>query len=209
MNGITEQMNGMTEQFGVLTQILSSRARAEVFRLLFGLGEPELHGREIHRRSGLAVGTVRQELKKLEGLGLLKTRRAGNRVYYRADKNHPLHGDIHNLVLKTVGLVEVLKRSLSVEGVQVAFVFGSVAQGKEDAESDVDLMVIGELGLRDLSRRLSGVSDAIGREINPHVMRPEEFKTRVQKREHLITRVLESPKLFVAGSEDELAAVGR
>jgi len=81
--------------------------------------------------------------------------------------------------------------------------------GGADAESDVDLMVIGDLGLRDLSRCLAGVSDTIGREINPHVMRPEEFKTRVEKGEHFITRVLESPKLFVIGSEDELAAMGR
>ena len=71
MSGITAQLNGMTKQAGVLSQILSSRVRAEVFRLLFGLGEAELHGREIQRRSGLAVGTVRQELKKLERLGLV------------------------------------------------------------------------------------------------------------------------------------------
>ncbi len=208
MNGITEQMNGITEQSGVLSQLLSSRVRAEIFRLLFGLGGSELHGREIQRRSGLAVGTVRQELKKLERLSLVKTRRAGNRVYYRADKDHPLYRDIHNLVLKTVGLVDVLRRSLSVDGVQIVFVFGSIAQGREDAESDVDLMVIGDLGLRELSRCLSGVSDAIGREINPHVMRAEEFTTRAHKGEHFVTHVLQSPRLFVIGSEDELAAMG-
>ena len=155
MNGKTDQMNGKTDQPGPLARILSSQVRAEVFRLLFGLSESEFHSREIQRRSGLAFGTVRQDLKKLEQIGLVKARRAGNRVYYRADRGHPLHKDIHSLVVKTAGLAEDLKRSLSVDGGQVGFVFGSVAQGKEGAESDVDLMVIGDLGRFELSAHVA------------------------------------------------------
>ncbi|MCZ6636226.1 MAG: nucleotidyltransferase domain-containing protein [bacterium] len=194
---------------GILEHILSSRGRAEIFRLLFGLGDAELHGREIERRSGLAIGTIRHELKNLEQLDLVRGRRNGNRLYYRANKDHPLYREIHNLVLKTAGLAEVIRKALSNEGVQVAFVFGSVAQGKEKAASDVDLMVIGSLGLRELTRRLSGVSDTIGREINPYILSAEDFKTRRQEEEHFITRVLQTPRLFVIGSEDELTTLGR
>ena len=191
----------------ILESILSSRARAEVFRLLFGLVDPELHGREIGRRSGLAIGTVRHELKKLEGLDLVTARRDGNRLYYRANRRHPLHREIHNLVLKTVGMVELLREKLPEDGIRLAFVFGSVARGEEDAESDVDLLVVGDVGLRDLARCLSGISDDIGREVNPHILNANAFADRVQKREYFITRVLDSPRLFVIGSEDELAGL--
>lgn len=193
----------------ILEHILSSRARAEIFRLLFGLECRELHGREIERRSGLTIGTVRPELQKLEQLQLIISRKDSNRIYYRANLRHPIYKDIHNLVLKTNGLVEVLKEALSGTDIDMAFVFGSVAQDKELAESDVDLMVIGHIGLRDLVHRLVSVSDRIGREVNPHIMTMEELKFRWQKGDHFITNVLQSPKLIIKGSEDDVARLGK
>ncbi len=192
----------------LLSDILSSRVRAEVFRLLFGLDKNELHLREIERCSGLSIATVRQDLRKLARLDLVKSRRDGNRLYYRANQGHPLYQDIRNLVLKTAGLVEVLREAIGWRAVRVAFVFGSVAKGMVGAESDVDMMVIGDLGLRELSGRLSGVSDRLGREINPHVLTPNEFRKRRQAREHFMNSVMASPKIFVLGSEDDLSAMG-
>ena len=192
-----------------LAAILSSRARAEVFRVLFGSATPEVHHREIVRQSGLSESAVRQELGKLWRLDLLSRREDGNRVYYSANRNHPLYPDIRQLVLKTVGLVDVLKARLSVKDVQAAFVFGSVASHQEKSTSDVDLMVIGSLGLRRLTSLLSGTSDLIGREINPHVMTRSEYRRRVEQADHFVTSVLRGPKLFVVGTEHEFEAMGR
>jgi len=182
-----------------LSGILSSRVRAEIFRLLFGLNEKELHMREMERQAALSLGTIRQDLQKLVKLDLVKARRDGNRLYYRANTDHPLFPEIRNLVLKTAGLVEVIKSALDREGIEVAFIFGSLARSKERAESDVDLMVIGTIGLRALSSWLSGVSEQIGREINPHTMSMEEFRQRKQKGDHFLSNVMESPKLFITG----------
>lgn len=194
---------------GTLSDILSSRVRAEIFRLLFGLDEKELHLREMERQAGLSLGTIRQDLQKLVRLDLVTARRDGNRLYYRANIEHPLYQDIRKLVLKTVGLVEILMKALDREGIKIAFVFGSLASSREKAASDVDLMVIGAVGLRALSSWLSGVSEQIGREINPHTMTVEEFRRRKEKGDHFLTNVLESSKLFILGSEDDLAAMGR
>lgn len=192
-----------------LAELLSSRARAEIFRLLFsGRGE-ELHVREIERRSGLNDSTLRQELRKLVRLDLVQSRRDSNRVYYRAKAENPLYPEIRNLVLKTSGLSDVLKSALRDKRIHVAFVFGSIASGEEKANSDVDLMVIGQLGLRDLSRLLSGIEERIGREINPHVLREEEFRKRIRAKEHFVSRVMETPKIFIVGSHRELEAMGR
>jgi predicted nucleotidyltransferase/DNA-binding HxlR family transcriptional regulator len=191
-----------------LAELLSSRARAEIFRLLFsGMGE-ELHVREIERRSGLNDSTLRQELRKLARLDLVQSRRDSNRVYYSAKTENPLYPEIRSLVLKTLGLSDVLKSALLDKRVRMAFVFGSVARGEEKAGSDVDLMVIGQLGLRDLSRLLSGVEEKIGREVNPHVLREEEFRKRLRAKEHFVSRVMESPKIFIIGSHHELEAMG-
>jgi predicted nucleotidyltransferase len=192
-----------------LAELLSSRARAEIFRLLFsGTGE-ELHVREIERRSGLNDSTLRQELRKLVRLDLVQSRRDSNRVYYRAKTESPLYPEIRNLVLKTSGLSDVLKSALTDKRIRVAFVFGSIARGEEKAGSDVDLMVIGQLGLRDLSRLLSGIEEKIGREVNPHVLREEEFRKRIRAKEHFVSSVMETPKIFIIGSERELEAMGR
>ena len=192
-----------------LADILSSRVRAEIFRLLFGLNEKELHLREMERQVALSLGTIRQDLQKLVKLDLVKTRRDGNRLYYRANTEHPLYPEIRNLVLKTAGLVEIFKSVLDREGVVVAFIFGSLASSKERSESDVDLMVIGTLGLRTLSSWLSGVSEQIAREINPHTLSVEEFRRRKQERNLFLTNVLESPKLFIIGNQNDLEAMGR
>ncbi len=192
----------------VLAEILSSRVKAEIFRLLFGLSAKELHLRELERQSGLAVGTVRQELQRLVRLELVAARRDSNRVYYRANAQHPLYPEIHSLVLKTAGLADVLREALGQEEILVAFVFGSVARTEERAQSDVDLMVIGPIGLRQLSRRLSAVSTQLGRVVNPHVMTVEEFRRRKAKRDHFLTRVLESPQIFVIGGKNALEAMG-
>jgi DNA-binding transcriptional ArsR family regulator len=190
-----------------LAKFFSSRVKAEILRLLFGLQSQELHLRELARQSGLTAATVRQELTSLLDLGLVRSRRSGNRTYYRAEEAHPLYSDIRNIVLKTSGLADVLREALEKADVRAAFVFGSLATGSERAESDVDLMVIGSLTLRQLSELLQGVDARVGREINPHVLTPREFAARKREKQHFLTTVLRAPKLFVIGNEDVLAEV--
>lgn len=192
-----------------LAVIVASRVKAEIFRLLFGLRRPELHLREIVRQSGLSLGTVQQELRGLTSVGLLKSRRDGNRVYFSANPDHPAHRELSALVLKTDGLAGVLGKALTDPEVQLAFVFGSIARGETHAESDVDLMVIGSIGLRGLTKLLSGVAEVVGREINPHILTPEEFCERKRNKDHFVTSVLAAPMLFVKGTEHELAAMGQ
>ncbi len=192
-----------------LSELLSSRTRAEVFRLLFGLSRQELHIREVARRSGCSEATVRQELVKLGRLSLVIPRREGNRLYYSADQEHPLFPVIHNLVLKTSGLVDVLNSVLHDHSIDFAFVFGSIARGNESSSSDVDLMVIGDIGLRDLAGLLAGLPEVIGREINPHVMSKSEYRKRVENQDHFAVNVLKGPRLFVIGDKDEFETMGK
>jgi uncharacterized protein len=209
MNGNTAQLYGITAQSNSLAQLLSSHVKAEVFRLLFGLEGQPLHVRELERRSGLAIGTVRQELQRLTKLGLISARTDGNRRYYTAREDHPLYPEIRGLVLKTSGLADLLRHALKKEkGIRLAFVFGSLAHGREQAHSDIDLLVIGTVTLRQTIRLLAGVPEKIGREINPKTFTPEEFRRRKRTGDHFLRNVLSEPRIFIVGDEHELGAMG-
>ena len=150
-----------------LLHSLFPRARAEIVRLLFLDPEEELHLRELARLCGMAVGALQNEVQKLEELELISTRRDGNRLYYRANDHHPIYPELHGLAEKTSGIAERLKEALSnIEGIEFAFLYGSMAAGEERASSDLDLMVLGSAGLRKVAPKVSPVSETIGREIN-------------------------------------------
>jgi predicted nucleotidyltransferase len=206
--GQTARLYGKSERMNSLAKLVCSGVRAEIFRVLFGLGAGELHLREIQRQTGFAIGTVRQDIGKLVKLGLVTRRQDGNRVYYAANPYHPLVSEIRQLVLKTVGLADVLAVALKSESIRSAFVFGSLANGTAQPESDIDLMVIGNIGLRKISSLLAGVGNRLGREINPHVLSPAEFDRRVREHDHFLSSVLATPKIFVVGSEHDLEAMG-
>jgi uncharacterized protein len=190
----------------ILPQILSSKVRAELFRLLFGVHSAELHMRELERGAGCTIGPIQTELKKLLALQLVSARRSGNRLYYRANVEHPLYPDIRSMVLKTSGLVDYLKDRFSTrEDITFAFVFGSMASGEEQATSDIDLMIIGAIGLRAVSGLLADFRATVGREVNPHAFSTEEFVKRRREGEHFIATVLSSSKLFAKGTEHDLA----
>ena len=188
---------------------LFSRVKAEIFRLLFGPGAGELHVRDLARRAGLNDATVRQELRRLTAMRLVEARVSGNRIYCRANPDHPLTPEIRNLVMKTSGLADVLRRSLDKAAIRAAFVFGSLAEGVEKPGSDVDLMIVGSVTLRQVSKLLSGVGSLLGREVNPHILTPREFVRRRKAGDHFLTSVLGGKRLFVIGDDSVLEAMGR
>ncbi len=188
--------------------VLFPQVRTEVLRLLFADAGRELHLRDLTRQSGLGLGTMQGELEKLSTADLVTSRRDGNRRYYRANASHPLFPDLQQLVLKTVGLREVLTAELkSVKGIEVAFVFGSLASGPGKAASDVDLLVIGNAGLRALAPGLRRASEKIGREINPISMTAAEY-AKGRKKHPLLLDLADKEKLFIIGGADELERLG-
>lgn len=192
----------------ILAELFSSKSRADLFRIFFGLNSGEFHLREIERQSNVTIGAVRQEAENLFKLELLEKRLDGNRTYYRANTNHPLYKILRELVIKTAGAGDVLKIAFAESKVDFVFIFGSTVNGTQRAESDVDLFVIGEIGLRELSKVLKKPIAEIGRDINPHVMTIKEFTKRKNEKEHFVKSVLAEPILMIIGNEDEFRKLG-
>ena len=189
--------------------LFHSAVRGEVLRILFGLGEDRMYRAQIIGQTSFAKRSVEEELDKLENLELVISSRDGNRCYYSANKAHPLYPELRNIVLKTVGLHDVLQAALKSDKIEYAFVFGSLAQRTERAGSDVDLMIIGQIGQRELAPLLRGLTERIGREINPHIFTRDEFARRVASRNHFISEVLANRKLFIIGNKSEFEDMAR
>lgn len=200
----------LTYDMNQLELIFGSKVRARLLTLLFDSAEAEYHLRDIARKTDLAIRTIQQDIHKLIKVELITSRRDGNRLYFKANKNHPITADIRQIIQKTTGLIPLLGNALkNSKEIQIAFVFGSFGRETERAESDVDLIVIGSIGLRKLMPLVSKVTRTVGREINPHIFTESEYAERLKAKNHFLKEVLKTPKIFVIGSEDELKAMGR
>jgi predicted nucleotidyltransferase len=180
--------------------LLGPSARRAILSRTFLDASREYHLRELVRQTGLAPRTVQQEVEKLVHADLLIERRAGNRRYLRANERHTLFRAIREIVLKTDGLAEVLRQALGTDGIEFAFVYGSIAAAEPRAGSDVDLLIVGSLGLREAVRRLRPAQDTLGRAINPGVWTKQEFDRRLRDRDPFLTRVLDGPRISVIGT---------
>lgn len=170
----------------------------------------KMYRAEIIKLMDFAKGSVEEELAKLVRLELLLTTTDGNRRYYEANQAHPLYPELRSIVLKTVGLRDVLAEALPADRITYAFVFGSLAAQTATAASDVDLMIIGDASHRALASALRAVGEKLSREINPHFFGIDEFLNRAAAKDHFLSDVLAKPKLFILGDEHEFTdMVGR
>ncbi len=158
--------------------------------------EEAIHQSKIIQLSGLRMIQVQRALQRLYKEGLIEEYKQGNMVYYKLCENHPLLPDLKNIRYKTILLAEPLKNALKAcaEEINFAFIYGSFASGTEAAESDIDLFIVGKLGLKKISTLLSPVSKQLQREINPVVYSKAEFINKVSQKNHFISSVLESKK---------------
>jgi predicted nucleotidyltransferase len=168
------------------------------------------HVREVARLSATQPGTMVKELDRLCAAGLLEKRRVGNQVRFSANTFHPVYAELSSLLRKTVGLADVLADALEplAGRIDAAFVFGSMASGGEHADSDVDLLVIGEASYSEVSDALVAAQTTLNREVNAKVFAATEWRERVESGAPFVKDVLAKPKIFVIGSEGALDVTG-
>lgn len=189
--------------------ILFGQTRSRVLALLFGAPEQTFFVRQIARSIETSVGSVQRELETLAAVGLVHRTTIGRQVFYRANRKHPAFAELRSLLAKTAGIFEVLRSALTPleERISSAIVYGSVARAEDTAESDIDLMVIGDVTLDDLLTQLEGAERILGRPINPTVYSAKEFRTKLQRGNHFLKSVVRGKNVFLIGDEDELAKV--
>jgi predicted nucleotidyltransferase len=190
-----------------LADALFTRTQQRVLRLLFGRPDRSFYASELIRDAGTGSGAAQRELARLEDSGLIVARRIGNQKHYQANAVSPLYPDLRNIILKTVGLAEPLREALKpvASDIRVAFVYGSVARATDKAGSDIDLMIVSDkLSYGDVFGAVDKLSRTLGRNVNPTVYSAAEFSKRARNENAFITRVIEGPKLWVIGTENDL-----
>jgi predicted nucleotidyltransferase len=153
--------------------------------------------------------SLQRELHSLERSGILQQRKDGRRAYFKAEIRSPIFRDLRGIFEKTVGLIPTLTIALTpfADKIVCAFVYGSVARREEHATSDIDLMVIGKVGLADLAPSLRKAEKRLGREVNVTNYSADEFRRRVSEDDHFLTTVLDGSLQFVKGEQRDLDAV--
>lgn len=198
------------DQQDKVSDALWPSVRRAVLALMLMNPDQEWHLREIVRRTGTALSATQRELLALTEAGILLRRVESRRSYYRANPDCPIFPDLRQIVLKTIGLADVVREALGqVEGILLALIFGSMAKGTADAKSDVDVFIIGEASFADVSAALLSAQEHLGREVTPTVYTSMEFEERLQGKHHFLTRVLSEPKIMLIGTPDDLERMGR
>ncbi|XAH24642.1 nucleotidyltransferase domain-containing protein [Xylophilus sp. GW821-FHT01B05] len=188
----------------MLTDLLFGNYRKKVLSLLLLNPDTDYHVRELARLTDTAPGTLHKELSRLAEAGLLLRKAQGNQVRYQANRQCPVFEELAGLMRKTTGAAEVLAQALAPLAPPVALIFGSVARGTETASSDIDLLVLADLGFADVVKATYPAQAALGREINPVVYSAAEFQRRLQEGDPFVLDVLAHPKIFLRGTEHDL-----
>ena len=208
--GITKR-SGKTLPLPVsgIADALFTKVQQRVLAVLFGNPGRSFYGNEVIALAGSGTGAVQRELARLEAAGLVTVTRVGKQKHFQANAAAPVFEELRGLVLKSSGLVDVLRAALAPLAPQIhaAFVYGSVAKGQDTAQSDIDLMVVSDsLSYADLFAALEEATQRLGRTVNPTVYSRKEIDKRVRAGNAFIKRVLVQPKLWVIGEEHDLAA---
>lgn len=189
-----------------LGEALFTKTQQRVLGLLFGSPDRSYYTNEIVRFADAGIGTVQRELQRLESAGLITAKKIGNQKHYQANRAAVIYEELRGIVIKTVGLADVLRKAILQlrEQVELAFIFGSIAQEKERITSDIDVMVIGDASFEDVVQAFYSSQESLGREVNPVVMSVSEFSGNVLQGDRFVSRIVKEPKIFLKGGNDDL-----
>jgi predicted nucleotidyltransferase len=198
-------MNTDTPLLSGTADALFPKVRQRVLSVLFGTPDRSFYANELIAIAQSGTGAVQRELAGLCDAGFITARKQGNQKHYQANAASPVFAELRGLVLKTMGLGDVLRAALAPIASQIglAFVFGSMARQQDTAQSDVDLLIVSpSLGYGEVFGALENASITLGRTVNPTVYTPEDFERRVAQDNAFVTRVMQQPKIWLIGQEE-------
>jgi uncharacterized protein len=189
----------------LLAETLFSKNRRAVLGLLYGNPDQEFYLRRVVRITGGGHGAIQRELKALSDAGILQRSVRDKQVYFQANPECPVFEELKALIVKTAGAADLLKAALAPLGdrIQSAILYGSVARAKQKRDSDVDILVVGDVAFREVVAVLADAQSQLRREVNPTVYAPDEFQSKLASGHHFLKSVLKSEMVFLIGNERE------
>lgn len=204
-------MNTRPKSTSRLGDALFSTTQQKVLRLLYGRPDESFYVNQILRITGMGVHTIKRELDRMKAVGILTMTKIGNQHHYRANSECVIFSELSGIVRKTFGIADIIKAALKQcdDRIDLAFIYGSIAKAEEVASSDIDLMVIGrELAYAELMEMLFDAEQSLGRTINPTIYDADELESKRKQKNAFIVRVMEQPKIWIKGVENDISAPG-
>ncbi len=192
-----------------LAAALFSDSQSRVFQWIFGQPDRAFHLSELRRLTGLGSASLQRELNRLTDSGLVLSERVGNLRRFQANAQSPVAGELLSLTRKLLGIDSQLRDALLplVPSLHAAWIYGSLARQTDTAQSDIDVMLIGEnILLGHVLELLLPLEATLGRKINPTCYTPAEFERRRGEPDSFVNRVLAQPILPLVGNLHEPAA---
>jgi predicted nucleotidyltransferase len=176
-----------------------------VLKELVLAGEEGMYLREIARRADLDPTGVSRELVNLAASGIVSTRQIGNQKHFVLNPHCPIFMELKMIILKTVGLADEIKTALEplASRINVAYIYGSIASGTERFDSDIDIMVVGSVTLREITGLISKVGRKLSREINATTMSVSEYKKKMKEPDSFVSRIHNGPKMMLIGEDND------
>ena len=189
-----------------LSNALFTTTQQNVLGLLYTQPDRSFYIKEILRLTGMGVATIKRELDRMLAAGILRMTRIGNQHHYQANSECPIYLELSGIIKKTFGIRETISSALSsLSGkIEWAFIYGSVAAGKETTGSDIDLMIVGDIGFSEVVALLNPVQDTLGREINPKIYNKEEWTLMRTRKNPFVEELLVKPRMDVIGDHHGL-----
>jgi uncharacterized protein len=194
-----------------LSEALFSRNRRAVLGLLYGHPDRAFYLRQVVRMARGGHGAIQRELKSLATAGIVRRTVRDKQVYFQANADCPVFEELKALIVKTAGVADVLRAALAPLGdrVQIALIYGSMAAARQKAGSDVDVLVVGDVAFREVAAALVDTQSQLGRDVNPTVYTPDEFRSKLSAGHHFLTSVLHRETVFLIGDERGLERLVR
>lgn len=194
-----------------LSKALFTETQRNLLGLLYGQPDNSFYFKQILRDTGMGVATIKRELDRMQHAGIVRMERVGNQHHYQADRSCLIYNELVAIVKKTIGVVEVLRSALAPleEQIAWAFIFGSVASGKETPASDIDLLVIGEVKFAHLLEALHPIQEVLAREVNPKIFHQTEWEALSLQHDGFVLELMNKPRMDVIGAKDGSGESGR
>jgi len=191
-----------------ILNITKSSLRKKLLSYFFSNPHDEYYLREIASVLSVDPGNLSRELKKMEASGVFRSREKGKIKLYSVNDRNPLYKELKTIVFKTIGAEGLLKKAVEDEpGIEIAFIYGSFAQKKEAAGSDIDLFIAGSFDEDRFLSAVSGIEKKTGREIHYAYWQREEITEKLKQGDSFIKDALTGEKIILKGTQDDIQAL--
>ena len=159
----------------MIGDLISSKTRIKLLLKFFLNSNTTAYLRSLQTEFGESSNGIRLELNKLEKAGMLSSSLQGNKKIFQANVQHPLFNEIHNILLKHIGLDKIVENVVERLGeVERVYLVGEFSKGIDSQV--IDLIFIGDIDKTYLIKLIEKVEALINRKVRYLIYQKAEFE---------------------------------